>query len=126
LTELIETGDLLLLEDGHCLRDQALAVCKAIDPRRLRSFGATSLSTIVHLVVAGQGVTLVPRLAVASGLLADPRLALVPFAAPEPRRTIGVAWRRTSPRERDYRALAELVRAAVAGERLVEPRNLVG
>jgi LysR family hydrogen peroxide-inducible transcriptional activator len=117
LAELIDTGDLLLLEDGHCLRDQALAVCKAIDPRRLRSFGATSLATILQLVAAGQGVTLVPRLALDSGQLLDPRLALIPFAAPAPRRTIGLAWRRTSPRGRDYRALAELVRAACGDER---------
>jgi LysR family hydrogen peroxide-inducible transcriptional activator len=115
LAELIDTDELLLLEDGHCLRDQALAVCKAIDPRRLRSFGATSLSTLLELVAAGQGVTFVPQLALSAGLMADRRLSFIRFAPPEPYRTVGLVWRRTSPRERDYKAFAELVRLA-AGE----------
>jgi LysR family hydrogen peroxide-inducible transcriptional activator len=112
LTELISADELLLLEDGHCIRDQALAVCHAIDPRRLRSFGATSFSTLLQLVAAGHGVTLLPQLAVDAGIVADDRLSVVRFAAPEPSRTIGVAWRRSSPRERDFRVLAGLVREA--------------
>jgi LysR family hydrogen peroxide-inducible transcriptional activator len=115
LAELISAEDLLLLEDGHCIRDQALAVCRAIDPRRLRSFGATSFSTLLQLVAAGHGVTLLPQLAVDAGIVADERLAVVRFAGPEPSRTIGVAWRRRSPRERDYRALVGLVREAGQG-----------
>jgi LysR family transcriptional regulator, hydrogen peroxide-inducible genes activator len=109
LAELIDADELLLLEDGHCLRDQALAVCRAIDPRRLRSFGATSLATVLQLVAAGQGITLAPELALAAGAVSDERLRVVNFAEPQPFRTIGVAWRRSSPRERDYRALAELM-----------------
>lgn len=112
LAEAIEADELLLLEDGHCLRDQALAACATIDPRRLRSFGATSLATVLQLVAAGQGITFVPEIAVDDTLRADPRLKLIRFAAPEPHRTVGVAWRRSSPRERDFRALAELVREA--------------
>jgi len=108
----IRADELLLLEDGHCLRDQALAVCRAIDPRRLTSVGATSLATIVQLVAAGQGITLVPELAIDAGAITDPRLKLVRFVRPEPYRIIGVAWRKRSPRERDFRALAELVAAA--------------
>jgi LysR family transcriptional regulator, hydrogen peroxide-inducible genes activator len=108
--ELINADDLLLLEDGHCLRDQALSVCRRINPSRLRSFGATSLSTVVQLVAAGQGVTLVPRLAVDSGLLADPRIVLVRFDKPEPSRTVGLAWRKSSPRGRHFHALCKLVR----------------
>ncbi len=108
----IRADELLLLEDGHCLRDQALAVCRAIDPHRLSSVGATSLATIVQLVAAGQGITLVPELAIDAGVINDPRLKLVRFVRPEPHRTIGLAWRKRSPRERDFRALAELVAAA--------------
>jgi LysR family hydrogen peroxide-inducible transcriptional activator len=115
LTELISADELLLLEDGHCIRDQALAVCRAIDPRRLRSFGATSFSTLLQLVAAGHGVTLLPALAVDAGIVADDRLAVVRFAAPEPSRTIGVAWRRSSPRDRDFKALAGLVKEAGEG-----------
>lgn len=110
LSELINADELLLLEDGHCLRDQALSVCHRIDPRRLRNFGATSLPTVFQLVAAGQGVTLAPRLAVDAGMLVDRRVALVQFAEPQPSRTIGLAWRRNSPRSRDFLALTELVR----------------
>ncbi len=108
----IDPGALLLLEDGHCLRDQALAVCRAIDPRRLRGIGATSLATLVQLVAAGQGITLVPQLAADSGVFTDPRVTLVPFAEPAPYRTLGVVWRKRSPRERDFRALVDLVASA--------------
>jgi LysR family hydrogen peroxide-inducible transcriptional activator len=111
IAELIDADELLLLEDGHCLRDQALSVCHRIDPRRLRSFGATSLATVVQLVAAGQGVTLVPQLAIDPALRADPRVTLVRFADPEPRRTIGLAWRTNSPRGRDFAALNDLVRS---------------
>ncbi|MCW5695394.1 MAG: hydrogen peroxide-inducible genes activator [Bauldia sp.] len=108
----VRAGDLLLLEDGHCLRDQALAVCGMIDPRRLRTFGATSLATILQLVAAGQGVTLLPEMAIDPGLRADRRLALVEFTQPQPGRTIGVAWRKGSPRDADFRALAAAITAA--------------
>lgn len=111
LAETIAAEELLLLEDGHCLRDQALAVCRTIDPRRLRSFGATSLSTVLQLVAAGHGITLVPDLARAAGIASDRRLKLVPFAEPQPFRTIGVAWRKGSPRARDFVALAALLRS---------------
>jgi LysR family transcriptional regulator, hydrogen peroxide-inducible genes activator len=110
LAELIRADELLLLEDGHCLRDQALSVCHRIDPGRLQRFGATSLTTVVQLVAAGQGVTLVPQLAVDAGLLAEPRVSLVRFADPQPYRSIGLAWRRNSPRGRDFGALTALVR----------------
>lgn len=113
LAETIAAEELLLLEDGHCLRDQALAVCRIIDPRRLRSFGATSLATVLQLVAAGHGITLVPELAAAAGIASDRRLKLVRFADPQPFRTIGVAWRKGSPRERDFVALAALLRSAL-------------
>jgi LysR family hydrogen peroxide-inducible transcriptional activator len=112
LADLIKADELLLLEDGHCFRDQALSVCRAIDPARLRSFGATSFSTLLQLVGAGHGVTLLPEMAIDAGIVVDPRLRLNRFATPEPSRVVGVAWRRRSPREGDYRVLAELVREA--------------
>jgi LysR family hydrogen peroxide-inducible transcriptional activator len=117
LTELIRADELLLLEDGHCLRDQALSVCHRIDPSRLRRFGATSLATVVQLVAAGQGVTLVPRVAVDAGLCANSQVALVRFAEPEPCRRVGLAWRRNSPRGRDFTALNNLVRSIVLADR---------
>ncbi|MCC6735687.1 MAG: hydrogen peroxide-inducible genes activator [Bauldia sp.] len=104
--EMIDADQLLLLADGHCLRDQALAVCGTIDPARLRGFGATSLATILQLVAAGQGMTLLPELAADAVAHNDARLRLLAFAAPEPGRTVGVAWRKGSTRERDFVALA--------------------
>jgi LysR family hydrogen peroxide-inducible transcriptional activator len=109
--DLIQSEELLLLEDGHCLRDQALAVCGPAAAQHMRSFGATSLATILHLVAAGQGVTLLPEIAIET-VRANPRIALVRFARPEPRRTIGVAWRRSSPRVEDFEALSKLVAEA--------------
>ena len=122
LAEAIAAEELLLLEDGHCLRDQALAVCHRIDPRRLRSFGATSIATVLQLVAAGQGITLVPQMAVDTGVSADPRLALVRFAAPEPYRTVGLAWRKASPRRAHFLALVDLMRPADSAK-MAAPRR---
>jgi len=116
LADLISADELLLLEDGHCLRDQALAVCHAIDPARLRSFGATSFPTLLQLVAAGHGLTLLPEIAVNAGIVNDPRLHVNRFAEPEPYRTIGLAWRRSSPRRRDFVALTELVGEAASSK----------
>lgn len=110
--DLLDDDKLLLLEDGHCFRDQALTVCRTIDPRRLKSFGATSLSTLMQLVANGQGITLVPRLFVDSVAASDPRVMLLRFAAPEPKRTLALAYRRTSPAKAAFRALAETIRGA--------------
>lgn len=91
---------LLLLEEGHCLRDQALGACALSD---LSTFGATSLTTLIHLVAHGQGVTLLPQMAAVD--LADPRIVLRTFAEPQPRRTVALAWRAASPRRRQIRNL---------------------
>jgi len=86
---------LLLLEDGHCLRDQALDYCARARPREL-GYRATSLGTLVQMVAAGQGVTLLPELA-APLEAGRAGLALRAFAAPAPARTIALVWRRHSP-----------------------------
>jgi len=93
----IPTETLLLLEDGHCLRDQTLASCGALDARRLTRAGVTSLATILQLVAAGQGITLLPELFLAATPLDAGRVRLRRFSDPEPHRTIGLAWRRSSP-----------------------------
>lgn len=107
---MLETEELLLLEDGHCFRDQALAMCRRIPVGRLRSFGATSLATLLQLVANGQGVTLLPQLFVETELRGDPRITLLPFADPAPRRSVGIAWRRSSSLEREIEALTGLLR----------------
>jgi LysR family hydrogen peroxide-inducible transcriptional activator len=95
---------LLLLEEGHCLRDQALGACELTD---LSTFGATSLTTLLQLVAHGQGVTLLPQIAARD--LADPRIALAAFPEPQPRRQVAMAWRAGSPRRRQLKAIAASV-----------------
>jgi LysR family hydrogen peroxide-inducible transcriptional activator len=109
----VDQRRLILLEEGHCLRDQALAFCAT--PRRdaSASLGATSLATVMQMVANGYGVTLLPKVAV-DVEVRDERVKLLRFSEPEPARTIGVAWRRTSPRKRDFEALGEVVMAALA------------
>lgn len=106
----LQSARLLLLEEGHCLRDQALQFCQLADPAARRSLGATSLATIVQMVAAGYGVTLLPRLC-AEAEVRDDRVALLPFGDPAPARQIGLVWRTTSPRRADVEALAEVIRA---------------
>src|SRR3954468_3654814 len=102
----IETQRLILLEEGHCLRDQALEFCSSA--RRDVSLGATSLATVMQMVANGYGVTLLPQVAVEVELR-DERVKLLRFSDPMPGRTVGLAWRRTSPRKVDFTALGELI-----------------
>ena len=102
----IDTQRLILLEEGHCLRDQALAVCSSA--RRDMSLGATSLATVMQMVANGYGLTLLPRIAV-DVEVRDDRIKLLRFADPAPGRTVGLAWRRTSPRKVDFVALGQLM-----------------
>ena len=113
-------ADLLLLTDGHCLRDQALAVCNLGGAAERDGFRATSLETLRQMVAAGVGVTLLPRLAVHAPVPASPDVALVEFAAPAPHRQIAMFWRETSGYRELLPQLAEQVRRSVVD--LVEPR----
>ncbi len=103
---------LLLLEDGHCLRDQVLATCGQ-GGGRAGDFAATSLHTLIQMVAGGLGATLVPRLAVAAGITAGTDIVLRPLEGVGGWRTIALAWRAGSPRAGEYRALAPLIGAAV-------------
>ena len=97
----------LLLEDGHCLRDQALAVCSAQGASELGDFRATSLSTLTQMVTGGGVMTLLPELARDVETRGRRDLAVRPFRPPAPHRTIGLAWRPSSPRQEEFRALAD-------------------
>ena len=110
----VDQRRLILLEEGHCLRDQALAFCAAPQRETPTRLGATSLATVMQMVANGYGVTLVPEVAI-DVELRDDRVKLMRFVEPQPARTVGLAWRRTSPRKADFAALGEVVRAAVAG-----------
>jgi LysR family hydrogen peroxide-inducible transcriptional activator len=104
----IDQRRLILLEEGHCLRDQALAYCGGARAQSPLGLGATSLATVMQMVANGYGVTLVPQVAV-DVEVRDERVKLLRFAAPEPGRSVGLGWRRTSPRKADFIALGKLV-----------------
>ena len=89
---------LLLLEDGHCLRDQALEVCSRVEVREAEDFRATSLETLRQMVVAGLGITLLPELAVESPFGSQRGMSIRQFGKPAPTRTVGAVWRKSSTR----------------------------
>jgi LysR family transcriptional regulator, hydrogen peroxide-inducible genes activator len=99
--------DLILLEDGHCLRDQALASIDLEAPRGDDVFAATSLHTLVQMVSSGLGVSFLPQMAVRAGLADDPGVVVRPISADAPKREIVVAWRTGSSRAEEARLLAE-------------------
>jgi LysR family transcriptional regulator, hydrogen peroxide-inducible genes activator len=104
----IDPGRLILLEEGHCLRDQALAYCTAQRRDGAFGLGATSLATVMQMVANGYGVTLVPQVAV-DVEVRDERVKLLRFAPPAPGRSVGLAWRQTSPRKTDFLALGQII-----------------
>jgi LysR family hydrogen peroxide-inducible transcriptional activator len=109
----LDGEDMLLLEEGHCLRDQALSVCELTGATERRGFRATSLETLRQMVAAGVGITLLPELAVRPPVAPSPDVRLLRFSEPVPHRTIGMLWRRTSVRADLLRELAQIVRTQV-------------
>jgi LysR family transcriptional regulator, hydrogen peroxide-inducible genes activator len=111
----IDQSRLILLEDGHCLRDQALAFCAtaARAPGTTgMAFAASSLSTVMQMVASGYGVTLIPQIA-ADVERRDERVKFLRLEDPQPGRTIGLAFRRTSPRKADFVVLGDVVKVSV-------------
>lgn len=102
---------LLLLDEGHCLRDQALEVCQMAGAAEKSGFRATSLETLRHMVAANAGATLLPALAVHGSTGSSPNVKLIPFAKPEPHRRIAMVWRRTSALTGLLHALAQRLKA---------------
>jgi LysR family hydrogen peroxide-inducible transcriptional activator len=120
--DLLKHDRLLLLEEGHCLRDQALTFCRLRQVDSIDTFGASSLSTIVQMVANGMGLTLLPEISIdLESRRAD--IKLMRFAEPEPSRTLGLAWRAASSRKADFAALGGLI-AAVSRERRSARRAL--
>jgi LysR family hydrogen peroxide-inducible transcriptional activator len=110
----IDLRRLILLEEGHCLRDQALAICAMNGRDQPAGLGATSLTTVMQMVANGLGVTLLPEVA-AKAEARNERVKLLRLAGPAPTRTIGLAWRPTSPRKKDFAALGEIVKQTLGG-----------
>lgn len=105
---------LMLLEEGHCLREQALTVCSRVKPVAMKRFGATSLTTLMQMVANGLGVTLIPEMA-AQTANAISGLKIVPFAQPAPSREIALFSRKASPRMKECAQLADQIVTVWAG-----------
>jgi LysR family hydrogen peroxide-inducible transcriptional activator len=108
-TEALRGEDLLLLEDGHCLRDHALDACHLRDSDVSVPYQATSLTTVVQMVASGIGLTLLPAMAVDAGVVPLNEVAVVPFSNPGVARRIGLMWRRKTPRQAEFRLLGDFI-----------------
>lgn len=109
----LERGELILLEDGHCLRDQALSACSLEAPRGDEVFAATSLQTLVQMISSGLGVSFLPAMAVRAGLTEGSGVCVRPLEAHAPTREIVVAWRAGSSRAREGGLLAQALLEAM-------------
>ena len=112
--DLIDPEKLLLLEDGHCLRDHALAACNRPELRAHATMLGTSLHTLVQMVDNGLGVTMLPEMALEAGILDHTHIVARPLEGEHTAREIALIWRRNSPREKDFRLLADLLRKAAS------------
>jgi LysR family hydrogen peroxide-inducible transcriptional activator len=110
----LDGRDVLLLDEGHCLRDQTLPLCDTAGADELGGFRASSLGTITQMVANGIGITLLPELAVEREAAAVPGLRTISFGADGPSRAVGLAWRTNSPRADEYRTLGETLATAYA------------
>lgn len=108
---MIDEGRLLLLEDGHCLKDHALAACNRPEMRASAAMIGTSLHTLVQMVDNGLGLTMLPQMAVDAGILSGTEVVARPLKSREATREIALIWRRNSPRAADFELLAEELRA---------------
>lgn len=106
----LEGSRVLLLADGHCLRAHAIEACHLRPNKDADDFSASSLSTLMRLVEGGMGVTLLPEMSVSSEAHSDLGLRVQRFAHPEPKRRIGMVWRRNCARKREYKLLAGAMR----------------
>jgi LysR family transcriptional regulator, hydrogen peroxide-inducible genes activator len=108
---------LLLIEDGHCLRSHSLQACRVVNPVRNEVFQATSLRTLVQMVAAELGITLMPQIAVDSERASTRNVVIRPLSPDEPFRTLVLAWRPTSSRGPEFRMLGNIIRECLTGSR---------
>lgn len=108
----LHQGKLMLLEEGHCLRDQALDVCHLQDFPVEEDFYATSLETLRQMVRAGTGMTFMPRIAISS-MKDHTGISYIPFKEPAPFRTIGLVWRKTSVRKELIKQMVDMIKKTV-------------
>jgi LysR family transcriptional regulator, hydrogen peroxide-inducible genes activator len=108
---------LLLIEDGHCLRSHSLQACRIVDPVRNEVFQATSLRTLVQMVGAGLGITLMPQIAVDTELASSRNVVVRPLSPDRPFRTLVLAWRPTTSRGAEFRMFGNIVRECLTGSK---------
>jgi LysR family hydrogen peroxide-inducible transcriptional activator len=106
----IDQDKLLLLEDGHCLKDHALAACNRPELRAEAAMLGTSLHTLIQMVDNGLGLTMVPEMAIRAGILSGTRVTARPLEAEHPSRRIALVWRKGSPRDKEFRMLGQAFR----------------
>ena len=116
----IDPERMLLLEDGHCLKDHALAACNRPEMWSSATMMGTSLHTVVQMVENGLGVTMLPEMAIRAGILEGTHIAARPLDAENSSRRIALVWRRASPREKDFRLLADVL-GRTAAEKIATP-----
>ena len=105
----LEGETLLLLEDGHCLRDQALEVCSRVGTQEKQDFRATSLETLRQMVATGAGITLLPELASRGAYGSARGVVTRPFSRPAPVRHVGAVWRKTSARRAAIDSVSKVI-----------------
>ncbi|MBF0622252.1 MAG: LysR family transcriptional regulator [Magnetococcales bacterium] len=120
--DVISTGDfepeeLLLLEEGHCLRDHVLAVCHLEQLQKDRTFQGTSLYTLIQMVAGKQGITFIPEMALNTTAIPKTEITLRPFAEPGPHRKIGLIWRKSFPRQDEIETLLLFLRTVMTTSR---------
>ncbi|MFK5984991.1 MAG: LysR substrate-binding domain-containing protein [Pseudomonadota bacterium] len=105
--------EMLLLEEGHCLRGQALEICFSAGASENNTFRATSLETLRHMVIEGIGMTLLPELAVPKKRALSDSIQYIPFTAPQPTRQIGILYRKNSYREETFKQIARVIKEKI-------------
>jgi LysR family hydrogen peroxide-inducible transcriptional activator len=111
----IQREQLLLLEDGHCLRSQTLLACQVVGPIRHETFQATTLRTLLQMVSANLGITLIPQIAVDSELSVTRNVVIRPITPDHPFRTLVLVWRQTSARSDEFTTLGKLIQGCLTG-----------
>lgn len=108
---MIDEGRLLLLEDGHCLKEHALAACNRPELRASATMIGTSLHTLVQMVDNDLGLTMLPKMALDAGILNGTEVVARPLKTANAKREIALIWRKNSPRGEEFKLLAEELRA---------------
>ncbi len=109
----LDESNLLLLDEGHCLRDHALDACQLVGRSAKQELASTSLATILPMVAAGRGITLLPGMAIDAGITNNLEVDIATFKDSVPTRMIGLIWRATNPRAKTFEALGAAIKKSV-------------